>query len=256
MIPKVIHYCWFGSKELPQLEQYCIETWKKKLPSYEIKLWNETNFNVEECDYVKQAYDKRKYAFVSDYVRAKILYEYGGIYLDTDVEVLKDLTSFLENEAFLGFENRTTVGTAVMAFSKGHFVMKQMLVYYHKHPFLSGNGTENLTTNVTILNSILEAEGMIRENRFQKFKGIVVYPRSYFFPKKISETKFNVTDNSCTIHRMNGSWLTERQKKRGSNKFWINVCRPNLKYFRRIITTVLGEKISKRIEIYVRNILK
>lgn len=256
MIPKIIHYCWFGSQELPFLEQHCIETWKKMLPDFEIKIWNETNFDIKECEYVKQAYDKRKFAFVSDYARAKVLYEYGGIYLDTDVEILKDLSLFLENDVFLGFENRTTVGTAVMAFSKGHFVMKQMLAYYHDHPFLSGNGTENLTTNVTILNAILEAEGMERENRFQNFKGIVVYPRDYFFPKKISETEFNITNNSCTVHRMKGSWLTERQKKRGTNKFWINVCRPTLKFIRRTLVAIIGEKMSKRIEIYIRNILK
>lgn len=256
MIPKVVHYCWFGSKELSQLEQYCIETWKKMLPGYEIKLWNETNINVEECDYIKQAYYKGRFAFVSDYARAKVLYEYGGIYLDTDVEVLKELTPFLKNDAVLGFENRTTVGTAVMAFSKGHFVMKKMLDYYREHPFLSGNNTENLTTNVTILNSILEAEGMVRENCFQNVKGIIVYPRDVFFPKKISEKNFNVTDNSCTIHRMNGSWLTVRQKKRGSNKFWINICRPILKSFHKVLTAIAGEKISKRIEVSVRNILK
>lgn len=100
MIPKIIHYCWFGNNDLPELEQMCLNTWREKLPDYQIMRWDESNSNLRECDYVSQAYDKKKYAFVSDYVRIKALYEYGGIYLDTDVEVLRSFNEFIENKHF------------------------------------------------------------------------------------------------------------------------------------------------------------
>lgn len=99
-IPKIIHYCWFGNNELPEVEKKCLKSWKDKLPDYKILFWNEENSNLFECEYVQQAYDNKKYAFVSDYIRIKALYEYGGIYLDTDVEVLKSFNSLLDQKGF------------------------------------------------------------------------------------------------------------------------------------------------------------
>lgn len=119
MVPKIIYYCWYGVKKLPELKQKCFESWIKYIPNYEIMLWNESNSDLTSCEYVQQAYDQKKYAFVSDYVRIKALYEYGGIYLDTDVEVLKSFNHLMHSKGFFGFENRTTVGTAVMACEKG-----------------------------------------------------------------------------------------------------------------------------------------
>lgn len=256
MIPKIIHYCWFGENQLPELEQNCISTWKKKLPDYEIKLWNESNSDLNSCEYVRQAYENKKYAFVSDFIRIKALYEYGGIYFDTDVEVLKSFDPFLVNNAFLGFENRTCVGTAVIGSEKGISFAKEMLDYYYTHPFVDCNGHLNLTTNVSILNDLLEKKGLIRENKEQIVGDIHVYERSFFFPKKKSEEVFLVTDQTVAIHKMSATWLTKRQKNRGTNKFWINVCRPTLRFFQNICFKLVGEQTTKNIELKIRNILK
>lgn len=143
-----------------------------------------------------------------------------------------------------------------MACEKGADIARQMLDYYHSHSFISFDGTQNLTTNVTILNAILEAKGMIRENRYQIVDNIHIYEREFFFPKKLSETEFAVTDNSVTIHRMSATWLTKRQKKRGSNKLWINVCRPVLRKALNITQKIFGEDKSRIIELKIRNLIK
>lgn len=256
MVPKIIHYCWFGGKKLPDLEQKCVSKWKEILPDYQITIWNEENFDLNSCDYVRQAYEHKKYAFVSDYARIKALYEYGGIYLDTDVEVVKSFNPYLGQVAFLGFENRTCVGTAVMACEKGMFFAKEMLDYYHKTPFVDINGNQNLTTNVTLLNKILEDSGMERVNKEQFVKGIHIYEREYFFPKKIDESQFAITENTISIHRMSATWLTKRQKQRGSNKLWINVCRPTLRFLQNCCIKCLGSDRTKMLEIKIRNSLK
>lgn len=256
MIPKIIHYCWFGSNELPALETKCLNTWKEILPDFKIILWNEKNTNLSECEYIQQAYHNKKYAFVSDYVRIHALYVYGGIYLDTDVEILKPFGELLNEKGFLGFENKTTVGTAVMACEKGADFAKKMVDYYHSNPFMDKCGHMNLTTNVTILNNILEKKGLERINKEQVIDGIKVVQREVFYPKKFSDNDFRITENTISIHRMKGSWLSERQKKRGSNKIWINICRPILKMCRKIICTICGERLTVNIELWVRNKLR
>lgn len=255
-IPKIIHYCWFGESELPELEQKCIKTWKEILPDYTIKLWNEKNFDVNCCQYVKQAYELKKFAFVSDYARVYALYNEGGIYFDTDIEVLKRLDSFLAHSNFLGFENKTFVGTAVMAFEKGNFLMKEMLDYYNQAFYIDKNGNENLTTNVSLMNNMLRGYGLIPENRRQNIENITIYERNYFYPKKINDNSFRITDNSVTVHRMKGSWLTDKQKKRGQSIVWRSVFRPLLKSINKFIILLLGEDTAKSIELKVRNFLK
>jgi len=256
MIPKILHYCWFGSKELPKLEQQCIDTWKKILPDYQIMFWNEDNFNLNSCTYVRQAYERKKYAFVSDYARVFILQKYGGIYLDTDVEVLKSFDPFLKHDSFLGFENRTYVGTAVIATCAQSDFTKRMLDYYQSTEFIDSKGNENLTTNVTLLDRILTSMGMEKNNTRQSVQGIEIYPRDYFFPKKISNTEFKVTDVTVCIHKMNATWLTARQKRRGSNTFWINICRPMLRFLLKCCIIICGQDRARTIELKVRNLLK
>lgn len=257
MIPKIIHYCWFGTKEIPQMEKECMESWKKYLPDYEIRLWNEMNFDLSICKYVQEAYTAKKYAFVSDFCRIYALYEYGGIYFDTDVEVLKNFDQLLEHKSFLGFENRTMVGTAMIALESHSPVAKDMLDYYYQTPYFDASGNENLTTNVTLLNKILEKYGIKHENSYQELDGgIIVYPREYFFPKKLSENDFRITETAYCVHKMSGTWLTERQKKLGSNKVWINVCRPVLKCLMNLSISLLGKERAKSLEIKVRNAIK
>lgn len=154
-IPKIIHYCWFGPNPIPKNEKIYIENWKVKLPEYRFVFWNEESFDVQSVRYVKQAYDQGKYAFVSDYVRIYALNKYGGIYLDTDVEVLKDFSPFLDHNTFLGFENRTMVGTGIIGTQKNNPLFLKLLRYYNSHDFINKNGVADTTTNVKILNKII-----------------------------------------------------------------------------------------------------
>lgn len=154
-IPKVIHYCWFGKGEMPERERACIRTWRRYFPEYEMKLWDEDNFDFEECIYAKQAYESQKYAFVSDYVRAKVLYEYGGLYMDTDVKVIKSFPQSVGENGFLGFERRAFLGTAVMATVPGTEVFKKLLQYYENHSFIQGEGVMDNIANVSIITDIM-----------------------------------------------------------------------------------------------------
>ena len=148
MIPKKIHYCWFGRGEKNKLYLSCIESWKKHFPDFEIIEWNEDNFDVNCNDYVREAYESKKYAFVTDYVRLYVLYNYGGIYMDTDVEVLKPLDPFLEHPAFSGFENNDSVPTGIMAARKKNKWIKDLLNEYNDLKFIKEDGSLDLTTNV------------------------------------------------------------------------------------------------------------
>src|SRR5699024_8907222 len=127
MIPKIIHYCWFGGNELSKTTKVCINSWKKKLPDYKIIEWNESNFDINSNQYVKEAYQAGRYAFVTDYVRLYVLYHYGGIYMDTDVEVLKSLDSFLKHQAFTGCENEKNSVTGIIGSEKDHEWIKTLL---------------------------------------------------------------------------------------------------------------------------------
>ncbi len=213
MIPKIIHYCWFGRGAMPDLAYKCIESWKKYLPDYEIKEWNEDNFDVNAIPYTKEAYASRKYAFVSDYARFWILYKYGGVYFDTDVEVIKPLTHILDKGAFMGFENNDPDTTGVapglgLGVEAGHPLYKEIKEYYEKEHFLNEDGSMNLRTVVSRVTGILEENGLIVENRFQMIGGINVYPYDYFCPIRVSDGKLCLTDNTVTIHHYASSWVS------------------------------------------------
>ena len=213
MIPKIIHYCWFGRGRMPKLAERCIQSWKKHLPDYEIKLWNEDNFDINSNCYVKEAYEAKKYAFVTDYVRLYALYHYGGIYMDTDVEVLKNLDSFLKNPAFSGFEDDTQIPTGIMASEKNGAWVKWQLGYYSDKHFLLENGEPNTTTNVAIISGLMEQEGFVLKNSLQNFKNIItIYPKDYFCPKSYKDGKIYLTENTHCIHHFAGSWISKRQK--------------------------------------------
>ncbi|MCB6607755.1 glycosyltransferase [[Clostridium] symbiosum] len=252
-IPKIIHYCWFGPNPIPEMEKKCIQSWKRHLPDYEIIFWNEATFDVKSVDYVKQAYFCGKYAFVSDYVRINALYSFGGIYLDTDVEVLRNLDEFLENEAFIGFENRTMVGTGIIGAEKNNAILGAMLDYYHANPFINEKGYMDMTTNVKILYKLLVLNGFESEDREQRLKGIHIYKREYFCPKRIGKNEFKVTEHSAVIHHFSGSWLTEKEKKRGNSLLWRNVFRPLLRKTREILLKTLDEDTVKNLEAELRN---
>ena len=255
-IPKIIHYCWFGPNEIPQMEQKCIRSWTEKMPNYKIMFWSEDTFDVNSIPFTKQAYEHKKYAFVSDYVRMYALYNYGGIYFDTDVEVVKELSPFMEDEEFIGFENKTMVGTGIIGAQKETKLFKEMLEHYEEYEFVDENGNIDTTTNVQVLTKILESKGFEKENKEQMVDGIHIYERDIFCPKKMDDGTFRTTDRTVTIHRFAASWLTERERKRGVNKFWRNVCRPVLKKIREILTKLLGNKRTKKIEAKLRKMMR
>lgn len=255
-IPRIIHYCWFGPKKIPEMEQMCIASWKKKLPDYKIVFWNEQNFDVNSVPYVREAYEKEKYAFVSDYVRMFALYNYGGIYFDTDVEVLKPFDEFLNDNAFIGFENRTMIGTGIIGAEKHSALFRSMLDYYNTHNFIDSNGNIDTTTNVQIISELLKEQAFEPHNSEQILPDIHIYERDIFCPKKMDDGTFAVTDRSVTIHRFAGSWLTEREKKRGTNLVWRNFMRPILKKTRAAIVCVFGDQTARKMEASLRKLLR
>lgn len=217
MIPKIIHYCWFGGKPLPKAAEDCIRSWKTYCPDYEIIEWNETNFDIHANLYTKQAYESKKWAFVTDVVRLYALYTYGGVYMDTDVEVIKPLDRFLEHQAFSGFEDLTNIPTGIMAAEKGHPLFKKLVEHYDNRPFLI-DGQPDLTTNVTTITKLLLPEGLVPNNTYQEVAGLALYPYDYFCPRDIHTMKLVITENTHTIHHFAGSWLPKEEIKRQEYK--------------------------------------
>lgn len=213
MIPKVIHYCWFGRGKMSELALKCIESWKKFLPDYEIKEWNEDNFDLDLYPYTREAYDNRKFAFVTDAVRLYALYHEGGIYMDTDVEVLKNLDCFLDLPAFSGFEDDGHIPTGIMASEKNGEWAKWQLSYYDGKHFVKEDGTLDLTTNVMTISTSMAERGFSLENSLQDFKGIVtIYPKDYFCPKSYVDGEIYLTNKTYTIHHFAGSWISPYRK--------------------------------------------
>lgn len=207
MIPKKIHYCWFGRGEKPKLALKCIESWKKYCPDYEIIEWNEDNFDINCCAYVKEAYENRKFAFVTDYVRLYAMYTQGGIYMDTDVEVTKNLDEFLVHQGFSGFESEKQIPTGIMAGEKGFPLFKDLLSYYKGRHFVEADGNMDTTTNVTTITSMLTPKGFVPNGKFQVVDGLALYPRDYFCPLDDSTGVMHKSKNTATIHWFNKSWV-------------------------------------------------
>lgn len=212
MIPKIIHYCWFGNGPKGKKEIKCIESWKKFCPDYKIIEWNESNIDISSNDYIKEAYANKKYAFVTDYVRLYAMYNYGGIYMDTDVEIIKPIDDFLLDKAFSGFESSGLIPTGIMASEKGFKLYKEFLDYYTDKHFVKENGTLDMTTNVTIMTNILEKYGLVLNNCKQTINEWTLYPSDYFCPLDNSTGKLNITSNTCTIHWFAKSWVSKKDK--------------------------------------------
>jgi len=212
-IPKIIHYCWFGGKPLSALGKKCLASWQKYLPDYQIIRWDESDFDVNSIPYMEQAYRVKKYAFVSDYFRYKVLFEEGGIYLDTDVEVLRNLDVFLHHESFTGFEDNQIVAPGLILGSvKRNPLMKDMMKIYEQSNFINPDNTFNLKTGPQNLTEILLGRGLVPKDEYQKISGMSIYPKEYFCPKSWITKEMNTTSNTFTIHHYEGSWISNFQK--------------------------------------------
>ncbi len=216
MIPKMIHYCWFGRNPLPQSAQKCIESWKRFLPDYEIKEWNEDNFDVGIIPYTREAYAAKKYAFVSDYTRFWILYNYGGLYFDTDVELIKPMDDIIASGPFMGAEidgderkglmPKVAPGLCIGAY-KEMPLFGNVLDKYRKMDFWGSDGTFNKYTMIPLVSDLLKAEGMRSTEDIQKVGDFTIYPAEYFNPLDIATGILNKTPNTRSIHWFMASWL-------------------------------------------------
>lgn len=230
MIPRIIHYCWFGRGPMPELALKCIESWHKFMPDYEYKLWNEDNFDVNCTPYTEEAYEARKFAFVSDFVRLFALYTEGGIYMDTDVEVLKPYDDLLDLSGFVGFEGtkHSPVGTGTIACCQGsEWALEQMKEYEDIH-FIQKDGSFDLMTNPTRITTRMCQGGFNQNGKEQDYKDMHVFPVEYFCPRQTTGEVL-MTENTYCDHHFMGSWNTTKK---------------NWKYY---LLRMMGDKLRIRV---------
>lgn len=207
MIPKKIHYCWFGRGELTVKAKKCIQSWKKYCPDYEIIEWNEDNFDVHQNEYTKKVYTEKKYAFLSDYARLKVVYEHGGVYLDVDVELVKSLDDLLENDAFFGFETKEFINTGVgFGAKQGSTAVKTLLEEYNQLL----DGTKDVIGCPKLNTEGLIKLGLERNGQLQKLDECTVYPAEYFNPYDNPTGRLNKTKNTHSIHWYAKSWMDKK----------------------------------------------
>lgn len=245
MIPKVIHYCWFGKSDLPESAKKCINSWKEKCPGYQIKRWDESNFNVDFCQYSRDAYNEKKWAFVSDVARFKILYDHGGVYLDTDVELIKDIDNIVCQGAFLGEELGDPVMIAPglgMASEAGNPVYKEILEYYCKQSFFKEDGAIDSDTIVARVTRIMKKYGFIGKGSIEQIRGIKIYPPEYFCPKNYYTGELSISNNTYSIHHYTATWHEPEEEKSYNIEKKIN----------RILGVKLGLIIGKPVHQYYR----
>lgn len=224
-IPKVIHYCWFGGNELGEKELACIESWKRYLPDYEIKRWDESNFDINCCLYVKEAYEAKKWAFVSDYARFQILYDCGGVYFDTDVELIKPIDDILCSGPFMGLESdcllrngdkinqlpRVNPGLGLAASAGMPFYASVIESYRHSRFISPGMGYDE-TTIVDRVTNLLYQYGLENKPGIQMVAGIHIYPAEYYCPMEFDSGELTITNNTRSIHWFGATWLSTSQK--------------------------------------------
>lgn len=223
-IPAKIHYCWFGGGELPDLYKKCIDSWYRWCPDYEIIRWDESNCNIDEVPFTRQAYDCKKYGFVPDYFRLKIIYENGGIYLDTDVEVLKNIDELCYNDAFCGLETPGEVAFGLgFGAKKNHSMIKYMMERYKNMSFMNPDGSLNEIGSPVFQTEDLIKCGMTYENKLQVVNGMTIYPIEVLSPQNVYTGITTISKNSYMWHHFDGSWLSgerliKKQKRLAESK--------------------------------------
>ena len=218
-IPKIIHYCWFGRGPKPKDTLRYIEGWKRLMPDYQIIEWNEDNFDIHVCPYVEQAYESRKFAFVSDYARGHALYEMGGIYLDTDVEVLKSFDDLLEHRSFWGFEAGNYIATSTIGAVPQHEMIKAYLDQYHHREFIQSDRSLDTTTNVQVITLLWEQQGLNLNNERQSMSGDnLVFPQAYLSPYDYRIGITNSSADTYAIHHYDKTWVGSWAQFKGKVK--------------------------------------
>lgn len=234
MIPKIIHYCWFGGKDLPKSALDYIESWQRYFPNYEIKRWDESNFDVNIIPYTQEAYSAKKYAFVSDYARFWILYNYGGLYFDTDVEVIKNMDDIIARGPFMGCECTSQVGATATSLglppglglgvnpglgcgvNPGLELYEDILKIYQSKHFTIPDDNPHCENVVTITTDLLCQKGLLDTNEIQQVAGVWIYPKEYFCPKDYVTKEMVITNNTRTIHHYAESWVPRSTRFKNS----------------------------------------
>lgn len=246
MIPRIIHYCWFGGNPLPEDIKRYIASWKKYCPDYEIRQWNESNFDVTENSYCHEAYKAKKWAFVSDYARLKVLYKYGGIYMDTDVEVVKNLDGLLRYCAFSGFESPKTIPTGIMGSERGNEWITYLLRDYNDRHFIKRDGTYDLTTNVVRITNLTKEKYPIHLNNTKQIFGdnMILFPFDYLCAKSYETGEIQKNENTLTIHHFSGSWLSIDERQ------YLDKVQDYQKHYSQYFKNKIGQIIIKIIAAY------
>ncbi|MBQ8164276.1 MAG: glycosyl transferase [Clostridia bacterium] len=248
MIPKILHYCWFGGAEKTKLQKKCIESWKKHCPDYEIIEWNEKNFDVNCNAYCKEMYRNKKWAFLSDYARLKIIYDNGGIYIDTDVELLKSFDDLLYKDAFMGEEQTGRIATGLsFGAVKGHYAIKENAEYYEKQSIPSTAICVDITTD------IFKKYGYIGCDKTPVLiNGVMIYPEEYFCPYSYFTGEKNITKNTYSVHHYEGSWESDEKKKKHKKEIRKEKIERRIDYIKhipnRLIRKLLGKKRYKKLK--------
>ena len=216
MIPKKIHYCWIGGNPLPESAKKCIKSWKKYCPDYEIIEWNETNYDFTKVPYMKEAYEAKKWGFVPDYARLDIIYTHGGIYLDTDVEIVRSLDPLLGLNCFAGFQDTEFVALGLgFGAEAGNPVIKTLMESYEALSFLKPDGTPDLTPSPRLnTDTLVETCGLAANGTYQEPDGMAVFPPEYFCPKSFSDGVIRKTKNTYSIHHFDASWFSDETKQK------------------------------------------
>lgn len=256
MIPKVIHYCWFGNGDKPELVKLCIDSWKRFCPDYEIKEWNESNYDVTKNQYMYKAYQAKRWGFVSDYARFDIIYDYGGFYLDTDVELVKSLDTLCELQGYIGFEipcdseGKYKVNSGQgFGGEKGNSIIKAMRDEYDRERFINEDGSHNLLPSPYYNTKSLLRFGFREDNATQSINGFTAFASEYFCPFNWINKKGKITENTYSIHHFNTSWLSDKEKKQRRRA----TLRDNIIHIpNRILKAILGDEKYEHLKLKVK----
>ena len=244
-IPKIIHYCWFGRNPKPKLAEKCFESWKKFCPDYEIREWNEDNYDISQAPrYVRQAYQAKKWAFVTDFVRLQVVYLYGGIYLDTDVELISSLDPLLENQAYFGFEGINTVNTGLgFGAGRGCPILEELMGQYADIPFQREDGSFDVTPCPQRNTRVFENRGLVLNGERQQLPGeILILPMECLCPIDPADNRMHKTENTVSIHWFAGSWYSREDKKARRKDIWYNRTHWITRIPNRVGTWILGKE--------------
>jgi len=255
-IPKIIHYIWLGGKPIPEKDQSFIEGWKKLHPDYEFKLWNESNVDLNACEYIKEAVKHKKWSFISDYIRAYVLYNYGGIYIDTDVELMKPFDEFLKYDFFTSFENMVILNPAITGATKGNKLVGELLDHFNRKKFFMDKRQKKVDTFIMpIVASVIFKKkfGLKLNNTFQELKvddmTCAFLTRDYYHAQDYVSGEIEVTENTHGIHRYAGSWLSAKNKKEDRTVIRIRKFLGD-KLFRKFMKLFLKLRVIKYTKIY------